>query len=101
MKLMTKAIEKQLLLTDIDSDHSFSDRVIVKYFNPYGTGTWLIIAGKRLPDGDWILYGYNNLGTWEWGTVLLSELKAISIPFFNGRIERDTFSSGTIAALAC
>ena len=100
MKLLTKAIEQKLRNTDMNSSHSLEEDVIVKFFNPYGVGTWLIVPGEQLPDGDWNLYGYCNSGTWEWGTVLLSELEKIRIPMFNGRIERDRFNSGSVAELA-
>lgn len=96
---MTREIERELLKTNINANHSKEDRVIVKYFNPFGVGTWLIVAGAKQPDGDWNLYGYNNLGEWEWGTVRLSELESITIPVFNGKIERDRFNTGTVAAL--
>ncbi len=99
MKLITKEIEKKLMMTKIDSEHSLDDPVIVKYFNPYGIGTWLIVAGELQPDGDWDLYGYINLGFWEWGHVPLSELEAIRIPVFNAKLERDIISSGTVAEL--
>ena len=100
MKLMTKTIEKELLASDVSSNHSFNDRVIVKYFNPYGIGTWLVVAGERLERGDWNLYGYHNSGNWEWGYVRLSELEAITVPLFNGKIERDLFHTGTVAELS-
>ncbi len=100
MKLMTKRIEKELLASDVNANHTFNDRVIVKYFNPYGIGTWLVVAGERLESVDWNLYGYHNTGNWEWGFVRLSELEDIRAPLFNGRIERDLFLTGTVAELA-
>ena len=100
MKLMTYEIEKQLLASDVNKGHDMSAQVIVKYFNPYGIGTWLVVAGEKLSDGDWNLYGYHNAGEWEWGFVRLSELEAIRIPGLNGKIERDLFRDGTVAELS-
>lgn len=71
MKLITKEIEEKLLNSPIGStDGKGKDaEVIVKYFNPIGSGTWLIIEGERQSDGDWLLFGYCNIFDWEWGYV--------------------------------
>lgn len=66
-------------------------KVLVKYFNPYGAGTWLILEGQELDDGDFELYGYMNLIEWEYGYVLLSQLERIK--FCNrASIERDLYT---------
>lgn len=95
MKLMTKEIENKLKKSPLYSTDGQGKQanVIVKYFNPYGAGTWLITEGNQLPDGDWELYGYAHISDWEWGYVLLSELESL------GTIERDLYSSGTVAEL--
>lgn len=95
MELMTKEIEEKLEQTGLfpEIDSLFEAEVIVKYFNPCGAGTWLIVGGERVGD-DWELYGYATLGYgWEWGSVMLSELKAYKGPFLIG-IERDLYCTG-------
>ena len=87
MKLMTKELEERFKEYPIYSQESkgFDATVVVKYFNPFGSGTWLITEGERQPDGNWLLFGYCNIHVWEWGYVLLSELESVRI------IERDLF----------
>lgn len=95
MELMTKEIEEKLEQTGLfpEMDDLLEAEVIVKYFNPCGAGTWLIVGGERFRD-DWELYGYVSLGyDWEWGSVMLSELKSYKGPFFIG-IERDLHCAG-------
>ena len=92
MKLMTTEIGDKLrqfgYLPDIDN--WMDADVIVKYFNPCGAGTWLIVSGEER-DGDWILFGYVTLGAeWEWGPVSLSDLEKYKGPFGLG-IERDLY----------
>ncbi len=67
--------------------------VVVKYFNPLGAGTWFITEGNELDNGDYELFGYCHLGDddmAEFGTVMLSELKNIKLPF-GMTIERDLY----------
>ncbi len=95
MELMTKEIEEKLEQTGLfpEIEDMFEAEVIVKYFNPCGAGTWLIIGGKRYED-DWELYGYATIGyDWEWGSVMLSELKAYKNRLLIG-IERDLYCAG-------
>ena len=100
MKLITKEIEEKLLKSPIGStDGKGKDaEVIVKYFNPIGSGTWLITEGERQPDGDWLLFGYCNIFDWEWGYVLLSELQNVRLPL-GLTLERDLYSKGTVKDL--
>lgn len=100
MKLMTKEIEEKLLNSPIGSaDGKGKDaEVIVKYFNPIGSGTWLITEGERQPDGDWLLFGYCNIFDWEWGYVLLSELQNVRLSL-GLTLERDLYSKGTVKDL--
>lgn len=95
MELMTKEIEEKLEQVGLfpETEDMFEAEVIVKYFNPCGAGTWLIVGGKRYGD-DWELYGYASIGyEWEWGSVMLSELKAYRSPLLTG-IERDLYCAG-------
>lgn len=89
MELMTKEIEDALQKVHSDDEEkgNFNSKVIVKYFNPCGIGTWIIIDGEKIGD-DWILYGYCFISSWEWGEVSLNELKRIKLPF-DFTIERD------------
>lgn len=95
MKLMTKEIEKKLGRYPFGSQENkgLDAEVVVKYFYPYGRGTWLIIEGEKLENGDWQMLGYFHIYEWEWGYVWLSQLKAIHAPEFFGcrGIERDLY----------
>lgn len=90
MKLITKELERTFSKYLIYSQESMilDARVIVKYFNPVGAGTWLITEAEQLSNGDWRLFGYMHIFEWEWGYVLLSELQNIKLPYGLG-IERD------------
>ena len=92
MELMTKEIEKRLENFPIGSQDGkgMDAEVVVKYFNPYGAGTWLITEGEKNEGGDWELFGYCHIFEWEWGYVMLSELESISLPFGLG-VERDMY----------
>ena len=90
MKLLTKEIEKAFSKYPINSQDGEGEnaKVIVKYFNPCGRGTWLITEGEKEEDGSWLLFGYCHIYEWEWGYVTLSELESIKLPF-GLTIERD------------
>ena len=90
MKLLTKEIEKELKKFPFLSQDGLgmNARVIVKYFNPYGLGTWLITEGELQEDGDWMLYGYCKITDAEWGYVMLSELQNVK-PLMGLGLERD------------
>lgn len=95
MELMTNEIEKKLEETGFipEMDDLFEAAVIVKYFDPCGAATWLIVGGERVGD-DWELYGYATIGYyWEWGSVMLSELQSYKGPLQIG-IERDLYCEG-------
>ena len=95
MKLMTKELEKEFEefpLGSQDGKYGLA-KVIVKYFNPCGVGTWLITEGERTDDGDFEMFGYCHLGDddcAELGYVRLSELESIKGPLGIG-IERDLY----------
>ena len=91
MKLITKEIEQKLDAYPLNSqDEKGKDaEIIVKYFNPFGAGTWLITEGEKQEDGDWLLFGYVQLQFNEWGYVRLSELKNLKVGLMGLGIERD------------
>jgi len=64
--------------------------VLVKYFNPCGSGTWIITEAEEQEDGDWLLFGYCHIQCFEWGYVMLSELQNLKLPF-GLTIERDLY----------
>ena len=69
-----------------DADHI----PVVKFFNPFGAGTWL--ATELDEEGD-ILFGLADLGYPELGSWSLSEMAAIRLPFGLG-VERDLHFEG-------
>ena len=87
MKLMTKEVEKKFEQYPLGSQDGKGDdaEIIVKFFNPFGAGTWLITEGEKQEDGNWLLFGYCHIFEWEWGYVALNELQDI------GYIERDLY----------
>lgn len=95
MLLMTKELEKVFEQYPISSqeEKEYDADVVVKYFNPCGTGTWLITEGKKQENGDWLFFGYCHLYDWEWGYVTLSELESVQLPFGLG-IEREVYNTG-------
>ena len=98
MKLITKEIEKKMERTPLYSKDGQGQeaKIIVKFFNPVGSGTWLITEAEKQPDGDWLLYGYCHIQEWEWGYVMLSELQNLRLPW-GMKIERDLYAKGTVA----
>lgn len=80
-----------------------SAKVLVKIFNPYGRGTWIITEAERQEDGDWLLFGYCHIFEWEWCYLKLSELENMEIVVFGRRLklERDLHVSenATVAEL--
>lgn len=95
MKLLTIEIEKELMKYGIDSQKElvFQSKVIARFFNPYGIGTWLITGGDKLKDGDWLLFGYVSLIYNEWGYALLSEIESLTLSNGKPAIERDRYLS--------
>lgn len=71
MKLLTKAIEKQLAKYPIYSQDGKGGKaqVICKFFNPCGSQTWYILEGEK-QDDDYILFALlDNMGEREYGYV--------------------------------
>lgn len=101
MKLLTKEIEKKFEKNPFGITEGMGKNapVLVKYFNPCGSGTWLITEAEKQPDGDWLLYGMCHISYWEWGYVLLSELKNFKSRTFGLGIEREYRTKGTVKDL--
>lgn len=109
MKLLTKAIEKQISKYPFHSQEGrgIDAKVIVKFFNPCGSGTWLVIEGEKIDDGDYEFFGYVELGGgYEWGYFRLSELQqvrgrghVVGYGSFTLPIERDIYARGTVREL--
>jgi hypothetical protein len=97
MKLMTKAIETQLLkIAQGSTDKPGKHPIIVKFFNPTGSGTWYAIEGRKLESdtpNDWLFFGLADILEPELGYFQLSELKSFKGRFGLG-IERDLHFSG-------
>lgn len=94
MKLLTEEIISQFEAHPIGSQDGkgLNAEVLVKYFNPCGSGTWLITEAEREGD-DWRLYGYCHIFEWEWGYLLLSALESLRLPF-GLSVERDLYTGG-------
>ena len=101
MKLLTKEIlnkfEKQGKVDDMPSDKA---KVICKFFNPTGGGTWYAIeynADERM------FFGFADLGNpdfAEFGYFSLDELESLKVPPFGLSIERDRhFAPMTVTEL--
>lgn len=101
MELWTKEIEQKALRYPVGSQDGkrFHAQVIVKYFNPYGAGTWIITEAEKQENGDWLLFGYCHIFEWEWGYVLLSELQTTKVNVFGCKLglERDLYISDNAA----
>lgn len=95
MKLITKELEELFEKYPIGSQDGLGGqaKVIVKYFNPVGAGTWFITEGNKLENGDYEMFGYCHLGDDEFaelGYVMLSELEKLNLPL-GLKIERDLY----------
>jgi len=92
MKLMTKEIANKLpALYAMQHKTPSETPVVVKYFNPYGSGTWYITEF----DGDDLMFGLCCIHEAELGYVNLSSLKELR-PFAGLPIERDLYWNGTL-----
>lgn len=93
MQLWTEELEQKALEYPLYSQKGKGkkSKVLVKYFNPYGAGTWLITEAEKQENGDWLLFGYCHIFEWEWGYVLLSELQNTKVNVFGCQfgLERD------------
>jgi hypothetical protein len=86
MKLMTKEILAKL--PKIGATEKLEDdqkKIVVKYFNPVGAGTWY---GLEFDPIERLFFGYANITDGELGYFSLDELESVKLPFGMG-IERD------------
>ncbi len=95
MKLITKELEKEFENYPIGSQDGLGGKakVIAKFFNPTGVGTWLITEASKLENGDYEMFGYCHLGDDEMaelGYVYLSQLESLKLPF-GLSVERDLY----------
>lgn len=95
MKLITKELEKTFEKYPIGSQDGLGGnaKVIAKFFNPAGAGTWLITEAEKTEDGDYEMFGYCHLGDDEMaelGYVMLSQLEELKLPF-GLKVERDMY----------
>lgn len=95
MKLMTKELEEIFEKYPIGSQDGLGGnaKVIAKFFNPVGAGTWLITEAEKTEDGDYEMFGYCHLGDDEMaelGYVMLSQLEELTLPF-GLKVERDMY----------
>ena len=90
MKLITKAIEKAFEKQGDTSAMSASEiKIVMKLFNPVGAGTWYIYEREQgNPDIMWCFANLGDPDFAECGTVSLSELESLRLPF-GLKIERD------------
>ena len=90
-KIMTKEIEKRFTKYPLYSQDGKGDEatVVLKVFNPYGAGTWLITEGQKEENGDWLFFGYMYIHEWEWGYCTLSQLENTGIIFHGCRMPLD------------
>ena len=75
-KILTKEIEKRLGKYPIysQSDKGGDAKVLLKVFNPYGAGTWVVLEAEKSGD-DWYCFGVVDLGYGpEYGYFMLNEL---------------------------
>lgn len=95
MQLITKSHAAQLL-GNHDANNGIEDTIdfkpVVKLFNPYGSGTWLISE----MDDQGYMFGLCDLGmgTPEMGHVTLEELESLQF-FGTPQIERDIHFEAT------
>ena len=96
MKLLTEKIIKEFKKYPYGSQDNVKPmdrKVLAKFFNPYGVGTW-IITEAQYEEGDWVMYGLAELGYgYEWGYVSFNELNALRVNCFGYKlpIERDMY----------
>lgn len=95
MKLLTQAQYDQLLENGRrqsplkGSERELDFVPVVKLFNAYGAGTWLLTElDPDEPDIAWALADL-GMGCAEFGTISLSELASLRHPFGFNLIERD------------
>lgn len=96
MKLLTAAIIAKLEKTSLYSTEKIDVcPVLVKFFNPCGSGTWYVLEAEKQEDGDWLFFGLADIQEKELGYFTLSELQSVRLRFGLG-IERDMYFDGMV-----
>ena len=92
MKLITKELEKKFEKYPLYSQDGQGDKakIICKFFNPCGVGTWYVMEAEKQEDNDYLFFGYVDLLEKELGYFYLSELQNLKLPF-GLTIERDMY----------
>lgn len=105
MKLFTKEVLDKLnkAAENNQDGYGMDKKVIAKFFNPYGSGTWIITTAEYVRDengnidpNDMYLYGYCSLGFgYEYGPVMRSEIENTTVNMFGHKmhLERDLYLS--------
>ena len=96
MKLLTKELEEIFEKYPLGSQEDLGGnaKVIAKFFNPIGVGTWLITEAEKNEDGDYEMFGYCHLGDDTMSGldyVMLSKLEQLQLPIKQLSIERDLY----------
>lgn len=103
MELMTRELKEMMKEYPLGSQDGLMGEaeVLIKFFNPYGLGTWYVLEGEEQPDGDFMFFGYVKSPIDpmfdEYGYFTLSELENVKIELNIlglkgiGRIERDLY----------
>lgn len=91
MKLITKEIEEAIKNTpygsteDVELDNK---KVIARFFNPTGAGTWYVLENDDWENGR-VVFGAATLGYGlELGSISIDELESLKLPL-GLTIERD------------
>ena len=108
MKLMTRELEEKIKDFPFYSQDGKGDDAIVavKFFNPYGLGTWYVLEAEKQENGDYLFFGYVESPITpefdEYGYFSLRELENLKIPIkingitvSYGSIERDLYFEST------
>lgn len=96
MELITKELKeafKKKPLYSTEDTPLLEKEIVVKYFNPYGVGTWLITEGQEQEDGDYLFFGLCFLSEWELGYITLKQLEEIRDNKQLMSVERDLYLS--------
>lgn len=88
MKIITKEIEKAFAKQGYTGNKKSEDiKIVMKLFNPCGAGTWYLYE-KEDEDIYWCFANLGDPMCAECGTVSMSELMSVRLPF-GLKIERD------------
>ena len=86
MNLVPRKIEELFKQYPLGSQRNLKSdaRVLVKYFDPYGKGTWLVTEALPLKYRDWLLFGYfEDFGDWSWGYINVNGLERLNKDCFD------------------